>query len=43
MFIVALIVTASATNSIPQELKVTETVLPNGLKVLLRKNISRRW
>jgi zinc protease len=37
MFIVALIVTASATNSIPQELKVTETVLPNGLKVLLKE------
>lgn len=37
LFIVALIVAASATNSIPQDLKVTETVLPNGLKVLLKE------
>jgi zinc protease len=34
---VTLIVAASATNTIPQELKVTETVLPNGLKVLLKE------
>ena len=37
MFIAALIVAASATNSIPQDLKVTETVLSNGLKVLLKE------
>jgi len=37
LFIVALIVTASATNSIPQDLKVSETILPNGLKVLLKE------
>ncbi len=37
LFMVALIVAALATNSISQDLKVTEKVLPNGLKVLLKE------